>query len=60
MATASCCDQLLPQVLEKLGMREAPGSSLKCTPRQSQFGAVRLRLESLHAMPAAVAELTPP
>jgi hypothetical protein len=45
-------DQLLPQVLEPLGVRVAPGSSqLMCTPRQSQFGSVQLRLESLHAMP---------
>jgi hypothetical protein len=49
-------DQLLPQVLEPLGIREAPGSSLRCIPRQSQTGAVQLRLESLHAKPAAVAE----
>jgi len=45
-------EQLLPQVLEPLGVRAAPGSSqLMCTPRQSQFGSVQLRLESLHAMP---------
>ena len=49
-------EQLLPQVLEPLGVREAPGSSLRCTPRGSQFGSVQLRLESLHAKPAAVAE----
>jgi hypothetical protein len=49
-------DQLLPQVLEPLGIREAPGSSLRCVPRQSQTGAVHLRLQSLHAQPAAVAE----
>ena len=48
-------DQLLPQVLEPLGIREAPGSSLTCLPRMSQFGAVRLKLESLHAQPATVA-----
>jgi hypothetical protein len=48
-------EQLLPRVLEPLGIRAAPGSSLMCTPRQSQFGAVRLKLESLHAKPAAVA-----
>jgi len=48
--------QLLPQVLEPLGIREAPGSSLACMPRASQFGSVHLRLESLHAKPAAVAE----
>jgi hypothetical protein len=53
-------DQLLPQVLEKLGVREAPDSALTCMPRQSQFGAVHLKLESLHAQPAAVAELTKP
>ena len=53
-------DQLLPQVLEPLGIREAPGSSLTCTPRTSQFGSVHLKLESLHAKPAAVAEATPP
>ncbi len=53
-------DQLLPQVLEKLGIRQAPGSSLTCMPRQSQFGAVNLRLESLHAKPAAVVELARP
>lgn len=45
-------EQLLPQVLEPLGVRTAPGSSqLMCTPRQSQFGSVQLRLESLHAVP---------
>jgi len=49
-------DQLLPQVLEPLGIREAPDSSLTCIPRQSQSGAVHLRLESLHAQPAAVAD----
>lgn len=49
-------DQLLPQVLEPLGIREAPGSSLTCIPRQSQLGAVRLKLESLHAKPAAVTD----
>lgn len=53
-------DQLLPQVLEPLGIREAPGSSLTCMPRQSQLGAVRLKLESLHAQPAAVAEPAKP
>lgn len=45
-------DQLLPQVLEPLGVRELPGSSLRCTPKQSQLGAVNLKLESLHALPA--------
>ncbi len=44
-------DQLLPQVLEPLGIREAPGSSLTCMPRVSQFGSVVLRLETLHAKP---------
>jgi hypothetical protein len=53
-------DQLLPQVLEPLGIREAPGSSLTCMPRASQFGSVHLRLESLHAKPAAVAETARP
>lgn len=53
-------DQLLPQVLEPLGIREAPGSSLACMPRASQFGSVHLRLESLHARPAAVAESVEP
>jgi len=43
-------DQLLKQVLMPLGVRELPGSSLQCTPKQSQFGAVRLKLESLHAV----------
>lgn len=43
-------DQLLKQVLQPLGVRELPGSSLRCTPKQSQFGAVRLKLESLHAV----------
>jgi hypothetical protein len=52
--------QLLPQVLEPLGIREAPGSSLACMPRTSQFGAVHLKLESLHAKPAAVAEPAQP
>jgi hypothetical protein len=49
-------EQLLSRVLEPLGVREAPGSSLMCMPRASQFGSVQLRLESLHAQPAAVAE----
>jgi hypothetical protein len=53
-------DQLLPQVLQPLGIREAPGSSLTCTPRTSQFGSVNLKLESLHAKPAAVAEPATP
>jgi hypothetical protein len=43
-------EQLLPQVLKPLGVRELPGSSLRCVPKQSQFGAVNLRLESLHAV----------
>lgn len=44
--------QLLPQVLEPLGVRELPGSSLTCVPKQSQFGAVRLKLETLQAVQA--------
>jgi len=45
-------EQLLPQVLGPLGVREAPGSSrLMCVPRQAQIGSVQLRLESLHALP---------
>jgi hypothetical protein len=45
--------QLLPQVLQPLGVREASGSSrLTCNPRNSQIGAVQLKLESLHAKPA--------
>ena len=40
--------------------RFADIQKLTCMPRQSQFGAVHLKLESLHAMPAAVAELTKP
>jgi hypothetical protein len=43
-------DQFLQQVLKPLGVRELPGSSLQCTPKQAQFGAVRLKLESLHAV----------
>lgn len=46
-------DQLLPQVLKPLGVRELPGSSLRCVPRQSQFGAVNLKLEALHAVQTA-------
>jgi hypothetical protein len=49
-------EQLLRQVLEPLGIREAPDSSLTCIPRMSQFGSVHLKLESLHAKPTAVAE----
>lgn len=50
-------DQMLPQVLEPLGVRELPGSSLRCSPKQSQFGAVQLKLESLHAVqPAQVGQ----
>lgn len=41
-------EQLLPQVLQPLGVKELPGSSLRCTPKQSQFGAVQLKLETLH------------
>ena len=45
--------QLLPQVLQPLGVREASGSSrLTCNPRYAQSGAVQLKLESLHAKPA--------
>jgi len=45
--------QLLPQVLQPLGVREASGSSrLTCNPRYSQIGSVQLKLESLHAKPA--------
>jgi hypothetical protein len=43
-------EQLLPQVLKPLGVRELPGSSLRCVPRQSQLGAVNLKLEALHAV----------
>ena len=43
-------NQFLPQVLKPLGVRELPGSALRCTPKQSQFGAVQLKLESLHAV----------
>jgi hypothetical protein len=43
-------EQLLPQVLKPLGVRELPSSSLRCTPKQSQFGAVNLKLEALHAV----------
>lgn len=43
-------NQLLPQVLKPLGVRELPGSSLRCVPKQSQFGAVNLKLEALHAV----------
>jgi hypothetical protein len=54
-------EQLLPQVLEPLGVREAPGSSrLRCVPRQAQVGSVQLRLESLHAQAAALAESAEP
>jgi hypothetical protein len=53
-------EQLLPQVLEPLGIREAPESSLTCLPRMSQFGAVHLKLESLHAQSAVVAESAQP
>jgi len=44
-------DQLLPQVLEPLGVRLAPGSRLRCSPRQSQLGAVRVALETLQKKP---------
>jgi hypothetical protein len=43
-------NQFLPQVLKPLGVREMPGSTLRCTPKQSQFGAVNLRLETLQAV----------
>jgi hypothetical protein len=49
-------EQLLPQVLEPLGIRAAPDSSLACMPRTTQFGSVHLKLESLHAKPVAAAE----
>jgi hypothetical protein len=54
-------EQLLPQVLEPLGVREAPGSSrLMCVPRQAQIGSVQLRLESLHALPVPGGSPTKP
>jgi hypothetical protein len=42
--------QLLPQVLVPLGVRELPGSSLRCSPKTTQFGAVNLKLETLQAV----------
>jgi hypothetical protein len=43
--------QLYPQVLAKMGVRMLPGSRLSCSPRMSQNGAVRLRLEALQKLP---------
>jgi hypothetical protein len=43
--------QLYPQVLAKMGVRMLPDSRLRCSPRMSQDGAVRLRLESLQKLP---------
>jgi hypothetical protein len=43
--------QIYPQVLEKMGVRMLPDSRLSCSPRMSQNGAVRLRLESLQKLP---------
>jgi hypothetical protein len=44
-------DQLLPRVLEPMGVRLAPDSRLRCNPRQSQIGAVRVTLETLQKKP---------
>jgi hypothetical protein len=44
-------EQLLPRVLEPLGVRLAPGSRLRCNPRQSQLGAVDVALETLQKKP---------
>jgi hypothetical protein len=43
--------QLYPQVLAKMGVRMLPDSRLRCSPRMSQDGAVRLRLQSLQKLP---------
>jgi hypothetical protein len=43
--------QLYPQVLAKMGVRMLPDSRLRCSPRMSQNGAVRLRLQSLQKLP---------
>lgn len=43
--------QLYPQVLAKMGVRMLPDSRLSCSPRMSQGGAVRLRLQSLQKLP---------
>jgi len=51
--------QFIPQVLEPLGVRVAKDSArLTCVPRQTQFGAVNLRLETLQKKPDA--ETPPP
>jgi hypothetical protein len=44
-------EQLYPRVLAKMGVRMLPDSRLRCSPRMSQNGAVRLRLESLQKLP---------
>ena len=52
-------NQLVPQVLEPLGVRMAKDSArLTCVPRQVQIGAVNIKLETLHQKPDA--EAAPP
>jgi hypothetical protein len=43
--------QLYARVLTKMGVRMLPDSRLNCSPRMSQRGAVRLRLQSLQKLP---------
>jgi len=51
--------QLVPQVLEPLGVRMAKDSArLTCVPRQVQIGAVNIRLETLQQKPETAG--TPP
>jgi hypothetical protein len=45
-------EQLLPRVLEPMGVRRLSGTRLNCTPGMAQTGAVELRLETLRPLPA--------
>lgn len=44
-------EQLLPRVLEPMGVHRTAGTRLNCTPGIAQTGAVELKLETLRPLP---------
>lgn len=48
-------EQLLPRVLEPMGVRRTAGTRLNCTPGIAQTGAVELKLETLRPLPPPAA-----
>lgn len=48
-------EQLTKQVLEPMGVEQAPGSSLNCIPHQVSLNGVNLRLRVLNPVPDATA-----